>query len=71
MSDFAGRFNGWVEDFTKSGSPFHSSVSQINRLVALFPEIEASDARIVRTDKFIGAYATLKTANSRCLLLVI
>ena len=58
-----GRYNGWVEDFERAGTPFTSSIDNLHNLLDLLGDLTPVDAFITRTEDEIVAQANLLTAK--------
>ena len=43
-------YNGWIEDFEGSGSPFTSGMSHLHGMFDLFGDLEAVSASLQRDD---------------------
>ncbi|ELT89308.1 hypothetical protein CAPTEDRAFT_225770 [Capitella teleta] len=60
-----GGFNGWIEDFSASGSPFHSGINLLQTHVDMFGDLTASSCEIRRTENEITAKAVLHNTDKR------
>ena len=61
-----GSYNGWTEDFERSGGPFCVNVSLIQTLYKLFgDDIKATGGSLDRNEKGFTAVAKLSTEKCR------
>ncbi|XP_067674650.1 biliverdin reductase A-like [Haliotis asinina] len=56
-----GNYNGWIEDFSRSGLPFLTNVSIIQTVIAVFGEVKATRAEMETTEKGFIASGELET----------
>ena len=69
---FPGNYNGWAEDFKKSGGPFCTSVSMIQTLYKLLGEdIKAVGGTLEENEKGFTAVAKLTCSKCRCAILIL
>ncbi|CAG5128033.1 unnamed protein product [Candidula unifasciata] len=60
-----GSYNGWIEDFDKSGLPFITGISGIQTMLALFGDLTVVGARLDKREDGFVAHADLKTKNGK------
>ncbi|XP_046560464.1 biliverdin reductase A-like [Haliotis rubra] len=56
-----GNYNGWIEDFSKSGLPFLTNVSIIQTVMAVFGKVKATRTEMETTEKGFTASGDLET----------
>ncbi|BFZ25078.1 hypothetical protein BsWGS_28117 [Bradybaena similaris] len=60
-----GSYNGWIEDFDKSGLPFIAGISGIQTMLALFGDLSVVGAKLDKRDDGFVAQADLKTKSGK------
>lgn len=64
---FSGSYNGWVEDFDKSGGPFCVNISLVQSLYELVAnDITVTNGTLDVTDEGYTAVANLTSSKCRC-----
>merc|ERR1711976_485069 len=61
--ELTGRYNGWVEDFERAGTPSTSSIDNLHNLLDLLGDLTPVEAFITRTNDEIVAEAKLLTTK--------
>ncbi|KAH9488565.1 hypothetical protein Btru_061833 [Bulinus truncatus] len=56
----AGSFNGWLEDFDKSGLPFVTGISSIQSVLSLFGDVEVIGGKLDQSEDSYTASAELQ-----------
>ncbi|XP_046378635.2 biliverdin reductase A-like [Haliotis rufescens] len=56
-----GNYNGWIEDFSRSGLPFTTNVAVIQTVIAVFGKVTATHADMQTTEKGFVATGDVQT----------
>ena len=63
---YTGTYNGWIEDFDKSGGPFCANVTLLQTLYEILgADLKATGGQIEKTDTEFTATANLSCAKCR------
>lgn len=62
---YAGGFNGWIEDFESSGSPWHCGINLLHALLDMFGDLTTHSAELHKTETSIVAQAVLQNKDQR------